>query len=265
MKNCKVSKTPLQQALNRVIVKQDDKVPKDMGNTTTKSYPYRSVVGSLQYLSNNTRPDITNTVRELSKCLENPDNTCISAAKRTLGYLKGTKSLGLTYDTTKFIWNTRASEVTNVINNLEFYSDASFAESSDRRSVTGTLISFLGTPLLWRSCCQSIIATSTAESELIALYDLGKMTKGLLLTVQDMFGQGDDYTGPEVCLCCDNQSTLRIVKNMRVSQRTKHLDLRFCWLHSQPFAYKYVRSEDQRADPLTKVCSQHKIMTLLGI
>lgn len=60
---------------------------------------YRSAIGSLNYLSQCTRPDITFTVGKISQFLENPNDTHWSAFKRVVRYLKGTSDYGIVYQT----------------------------------------------------------------------------------------------------------------------------------------------------------------------
>ena len=50
--------------------------------------PYRSAIGSLMFLSNCTRPDITYAVNKLSSYNSNPNEFHWKAAKRILKYLK---------------------------------------------------------------------------------------------------------------------------------------------------------------------------------
>ena len=48
------------------------------------SVPYRSLIGSLMYLANTTRPDIAFAVNRLARCVENPSKAHWVAAKRVL-------------------------------------------------------------------------------------------------------------------------------------------------------------------------------------
>src|ERR1700722_13544574 len=62
---------------------------------------YQSVIGSLMYFSNGTRPDIAFTVNRLSKYSSNPDSTHTSALKHLLRYVRGTLDYCLTYTGTE--------------------------------------------------------------------------------------------------------------------------------------------------------------------
>ena len=58
---------------------------------------FRSVTGSLLYLSRGTRPDITHSVMVLTKSMSKPDPRAMTQLKQVLMYLKGTVSIGITY------------------------------------------------------------------------------------------------------------------------------------------------------------------------
>ena len=55
---------------------------------------YHSAVGSLQYLSTMTRPDITFAVLNVAKCCSKPTKEHWTAVKRIMRYLKGTHNFG---------------------------------------------------------------------------------------------------------------------------------------------------------------------------
>lgn len=78
-----------------MIIGYDDNV---VSPPVSEDTPYPSLVGSLNYASICTRPDISYAVSILCKHLKHPAQNHWQAAKRVLRYLKGTKSYGLTYD-----------------------------------------------------------------------------------------------------------------------------------------------------------------------
>jgi len=64
-----------------------------------KSYPYRESVGSILYMSNKTRPDLSLAVGIESRHVENPSKHDIVNIKRTLRYLKGSQDKGILFST----------------------------------------------------------------------------------------------------------------------------------------------------------------------
>ncbi|XP_057535385.1 uncharacterized mitochondrial protein AtMg00810-like [Amaranthus tricolor] len=69
----------------------NEKLSKNDGKEKVDASLYRSLVGSLIYLTN-TRPDIFHTVSIISRFISEPSKAHLAAAKRILKYIKGTKS-----------------------------------------------------------------------------------------------------------------------------------------------------------------------------
>jgi hypothetical protein len=53
---------------------------------------YRSLIGSLLYLIKYSRPDISNTVGELSKCTDKANLTAFKKIKHVMHFVAGTKT-----------------------------------------------------------------------------------------------------------------------------------------------------------------------------
>ena len=83
MNNCKPVSTPM--AFN-------EKLYSDDGAEKVDSRNYRSLVGSLIYLTN-IRLDIVQPVNLISRFMNEPSKTHLTTTKRILRYLKGTKNL----------------------------------------------------------------------------------------------------------------------------------------------------------------------------
>ena len=91
--------------------------------------PYRSLVGSLLYVANGTRPDIAYSVCQLSRHLDKPSGEHWNAAIRVLRYLKSTISKGICY----------ASQLEEI--EVFVCSDADWASKKEnRRSTSGILV-----------------------------------------------------------------------------------------------------------------------------
>lgn len=72
------------------------------GNLLADDAPYRSLLGSLQYLAF-TRPDLSYVVTRLSQFMHQPIMEHWQAAKRVLRYLAGTRSQGFFLRLNKFL------------------------------------------------------------------------------------------------------------------------------------------------------------------
>jgi len=123
------------------------------------------IIGKLNFLAQNTWPDISYTVNSCTHYLNNPNETHFIAVKQIGCYLLGTHDKGLIMNPT--------SE-----NCLSAYVDSDFAGSWSKQtshlcqlalSCTGYVITFSGCPIHWVSKLQSEIALSTCKVEYIAL------------------------------------------------------------------------------------------------
>ena len=120
MENSNATTTPMDSGL---------KLQKDEGEPFNDVKEYRSIVGSLLYLTI-TRPNITFLVGIISQFMEQPCVGYMAAAKRILRYVKGTLDYGL------FFQNKR-------VYSLQGYVDAEWAGNiNDRHSTTGYCFSF---------------------------------------------------------------------------------------------------------------------------
>ena len=92
--------------------------------------PLREPVGSLLYLANRTRPDISAAVGAVAREVSNPRKTQWTSVKRILRYLKGTAAYCLMLKCSKEGFPV-----------LEGFSDANWAgDLQDRKSVSGYVI-----------------------------------------------------------------------------------------------------------------------------
>ena len=119
---------------------------------------YQAAVGSLLYLSTQTRPYIAFAVGNVARFCSESTQVYFSAVKRIMRYLKGTHDLGLLY--------CKHSTALACIG----YSDADWGGSlDDRKSTSGYVFQLSGAAVSWRSRKQACVALSTAEAEYIAL------------------------------------------------------------------------------------------------
>ena len=156
MVDCKIAKTPMAgELLPSQSEHQDAEV--------AAKIPYREIVGSLMFLMTQTRPDLAFVLSSLSRHLHNFDESHWTAAKRVLRYLKGTQYFSLDMELTE-----------RETHELVCFSDSDWANSSDRKSISGVILTLDGTPFLWYSTKQSLHALSSSEAELIALCESNK-------------------------------------------------------------------------------------------
>ena len=136
-------------------LKAEVKFTNKEGGSRVNSTLYRSLIGSLKYLTH-TRPDLLFSMGILSIYMENPSPEHYNGVKRVLRYVKGTKEYGLLYK--------RGESNAEVVG----YSDNDFAGDYNDRKSTSDLFFFGGMAVSWSSQKQSIVALSSCEAEYIA-------------------------------------------------------------------------------------------------
>ena len=206
---------------------------------------FAALVGSFGYLACTTRPDIAHATNTLARVLKDPSPADRTAAWRLLKYLACTASLGLTFSGSL----TRRP--------LIAYSDANWAGHAGEngaRSTTGFLVKIGSAPVSWKSKAQEIVAHSSTESEYVAMSHCAREVtwiRGILAEC------GVSVEGAPTPLRCDNQAAIALAENhRRISQRTKHIQVRFHYIRQcimdKSIILEWVQTARQPADVFTK-------------
>lgn len=148
MQDCNPLLTPLDVniKLNKSMYLQKKEEEMEMVNT-----PYQKAVGSLLYLSQCTRLDISYAVNLVSEFNNNPGKSYWCAIKRIFKYLEITTGHKLEYSKSD-------------TNTLIGYCDADWAAGLDERKSTTGCIFFKGkAATTWNSRKQQTVALSTTE------------------------------------------------------------------------------------------------------
>ena len=121
--------------------------------------PFRSLVGHLMWLTNQTRPDILNTVRAVARYYHAPKLVHWKAALHILMYIRFTSSYGIPFQ------RGTASGV-----GLEMFVDSDFASrATNRRSVSGGFVMCAGACVSFFSRTQKSVTLSSMEAEYVAI------------------------------------------------------------------------------------------------
>ncbi|MBW0466040.1 hypothetical protein O181_005755 [Austropuccinia psidii MF-1] len=135
---------------------------------------YQSAIGSLSYLSTETRPDILFAVSSLSQFLELPGIKNWNAFMHVLQYLKGTSHQSLVYPI-------------EGKQGVQSYCNTDWGNCHQaRRSVTGFIVMFNGCLVIWKTRKQPTVSLSTAEAEYKALTDLSAKLLWLRQFIQEL-------------------------------------------------------------------------------
>ena len=217
---------------------------------------YQSAVGSLLYLSNWTRPDITYAVNTVAKFSSSPTEVHWTAVKRIMRYLKGTSGYGVNY-------------VKCTKDSLAGYCDADWAgDVNDRKSTSGYVFTLAGAPVSWRSKKQSCVALSTAEAEYIALASAAQEAVWL----RELLKQLDGPMAEATIVYDDSQSAIAMTKNPQFHGRAKHIGIKYHYIRGEvekgTVKLLYCPTENMMADVLTKGLSKekhHKFRNLMNV
>ena len=139
---------------------------------------------------------------------------------------------------------------------LSGYSDVDFAGCHLDRKYTSGTCQFLGSSLVsWSSRKQSSVAQSTTEAEYVAAASCCSQLLWIAYTLSD-FGEECSH----VPLLCDSTSAISVVKNLVLSGKTKHIEVRYHFLRDNvekgKISLSYVPTRDQLADIFTKSLDQ---------
>lgn len=261
--------------LNSLYGEGDEHVP------FTDVSKYSSAVGALLYLCNYTRPDVCHTVSQLCKYMQNPSASHWFCVQYLLAYLKGTADMGILYQR-------------GVSSKCIGYCDASFLHDPDTsKSVTGFCYLSSGGAIHWKSKGQSIVTTSTAEAEYIAMYTAGRFGVCLrelcielhlpVYTVPMYVGEQEQQQlvvqGKKPAqllqgqlIYTDNMSALHTVLNEQSSKHNTHIRAKYHYARERAadgtLLYEHVAGDSNVADVFTKSLAYpafSKYRRLLGV
>lgn len=211
---------------------------------------YQRLIGSLLYVSVNTRPDIAASISILAQRTSNHTQEDWNELKRVVRYLKGTIHLKL-----------HLGDGSN--ESLTGYADANWAEDrTDRKSNSGYIFKIYGATVSWGCRKQTCVALSSTEAEFIALSDACKEAIWLR-SVLSWFQM--DMSKPTT-MFEDNQSCLALINQEGFSNRSKHIDTRRFFVKDHidtgTIRCKYCKTEEMLADMCTKPLSANRLMYL---
>ncbi|KIL57786.1 hypothetical protein M378DRAFT_87411, partial [Amanita muscaria Koide BX008] len=205
------------------------------------AYSYATLIGSLMYLAIATRPDISFAVQRLAQFTRNPKQRHWTAVKRVFRYLKGTKN-----------WGIRYGGRDGMEKGMEIYSDADWANSLDRKSVSGYVFTIAGGAVAWGSKKQTTVALSTAEAEYVAAVHSAKQ----VMWFKSLFTELDYSLTDIFTIMSDNQAAVSIAHHPEFHARTKHMDISLQFLRDhiqkKDLAISYIPTHENVADILTK-------------
>nr|GEX00787.1 putative ribonuclease H-like domain-containing protein [Tanacetum cinerariifolium] len=186
----------------------ENPLPKDPNGEDVDVHTYRSMIGSLIYLTS-LIPDIMFIVYACARFQVTPKASHLHAVKRIFRYLKGKPHLGLGYPKDSPF-------------NLVAYFDSDYAGASlDRKSTIGGCQFLCCRLISWQCEKQTVIATSSTEAEYVAA---ASCCAQVLWIQNQLLDYG--YIFKHTTIYIDNSSTICIIKNPVLLSKTKHIEIR---------------------------------------
>ncbi|CAI7798152.1 unnamed protein product [Closterium sp. NIES-54] len=150
------------------------KAAEDEGVEAEEQQQFQSLVGSVLYAAVHTRPDISFSVGQLARVMQNPSEEQVDAAERVVKYLNSHPSIGVQYSASAQV-KQKGVEVLKEKGELlgegklflTCFTDATWAsEKDDSSSVGGYSCVVGGGPVSWRSKKQTETALSSQGGSL---------------------------------------------------------------------------------------------------
>ena len=201
MKECNPLTTSMEQKLKLTSIEG-----KEFENATK----YRQLVGSLNYLTT-TKPNISFIIGILSRFMQNPCEGHWPTTKRVLRYLKGTQDFEIKY--------TQVEDFS-----LIGYSNSDFDGDKEAGLYTSRYAMSLGSGAIsWRSHKQLVPTNSTTEVEYVVAAEATKEIVWLNKILEDLQVKQVQSTP----LMIDNTSAIKLAKNPKFHDRTKHINTKY--------------------------------------
>jgi hypothetical protein len=253
MAECNGVATPMDSASRLRAVE-----PGTMNSSPCDQQHYQSIVGSIMYAMQGTRPDFAYTMSALSRFNANPTTTHKGAAKRALRYMRSTTDYGITYD---------EQQVQDLV--LTGYADSDWASDKDtRKSTTGYVFMLNGGAVSWKSSQQKSTALSSTEAEYMAYTEAAKEAiwlRRILIEIDLREPYSEDSAhrskwGQPITIRIDNHGAFDLAHNPKHHDRTKHIDIRHHFIR-EAIEGKLIQlvktpTQEQLADILTKPLSK---------
>lgn len=225
------------------------------------NFPYRRLLGQVQYLQYGCRPTMAHAVSQLARVQNNPSKKHCELLKGTLRYLKGTINAGV-----EFTVQPLATR-----NKLIAYSDSSWADIpggagdarvvEGRRSTLGHVLMMNGGAVSWKSHVSQIVALSSAEAELFATVECAKSicdNRRILAHI------GAPQAPTPSTLWCDSTSAVSVNNKRNTSAKLRHLEIK--WFKVRELAEagiietKHIDGDHNPSDLFTKSLGKTKFM-----
>ncbi|CAD6959489.1 unnamed protein product [Tilletia caries] len=203
---------------------------------------FQSMVGCLMWLSQASRADLAYAVAALARHAKNPGPIHLGCAKRVMRYVAGTIDFKLRI-------------ASHSEEDIVAHSDADLGGDHSAKSTSGWCISVHGATVAWGSKLQTLVADSTAQAELIAVWQTAREVLAIQHLLEDLGLRSTD-AGPPSVIYCDNQPAIHIITNPVSNGLSRHIERKYLSTreHQERGLVKvqYINTRVNPADVFTK-------------
>lgn len=216
---------------------------------------YKQIVGSLMYLTA-TRPDIMHAVSQSVDAWRNQKKFTCLMQRESFATSKELKTL---------VCSIKEEKKTDLFG----FTDSDFIGDHDNRKSTSGYVFLMGTVVVsWLSKKQPIVTLSTTEAEFVVATMFACQAIWLRRILEELNFKQMGAT----IIFCDNNSTIKLSRNLVLHGRSKHIDVKDHFLRNLrndgAIELVYCKSEDQVADIFTNTLKREtfeKLRRLLDI
>jgi hypothetical protein len=211
---------------------------------------YRSGVGKLMHLMRWSKPEIWNSVRELSRFFAGASIAHMKAMYQAMPYCVNTKGSGRMLTPTR---KCPESELREWQFRISGRSDSNYAaDPESRRSVTGYTVFFEGAPTAVRSKMQDCVTMSVTEAEYVSAADCAQE----MLFHKHLIESLGLHVELPMILEIDNKGAIDLANNWSATGRTRHVDVRHHFLRDLKeegiLKFKWLGTNENSSDLFTK-------------
>ena len=217
---------------------------------------YQKAVESLTYTMTVTCSDLTFAIGKISQFNHRPFIQNQAEIQWIFWYLKGSKNMKITY-----------SEVSH--RGVFEYSDSDYTEDSVNRKFTHEYVFTLAERVIsWFSQKQKITATSITEAEYVRLCSAVKTAVWITEWLKEV-KLTQFLNNKSVQLYEDNQSSIKLIKNLKFHTQTKHIDVQYHYvqkaLQNSLIELLYISTNDMSVNCSTKLLTREKLQFRLSL
>jgi hypothetical protein len=242
MLDCNATQSPYRSGM--VI----DRIPKDSLPPEEKQHivkPYQRLVGGLNWLSLNTRPELCVPVSLLSSHLQNPSLGHLEAAKHVLSWLSGSRNFGIRFTqggafAAGLVSWVDKSEI-DITTLSQIWTDANWGPQDashprpdviqyitpkEVRSLLGHCVTRMGGPIAWGCMREGKASRSSCQAEIFSMDEGCKTLENTHHILEDL-GLADVTTRPRgLPLYNDNKGAVEWSHGLNISKKLRHINIR---------------------------------------